>query len=419
MRSALVVALSLMAGCEVSAEAAEREFEFQSPLAIWQSSAGGARGVWLADGGGGRAFALLGAPLPDGAEGVYALERRGDDWGAAVPLLRPAGATSEAVGSVGAWPSPIVVSVATGAAGTFVAARTYAGTGWSAAIALSAQGAERAVVARVADVNPGELRAGAGRFDVVYGVATGVCPEGVELRHRRSEPRALLTEADVPAWGAARPVAVGCGVTSLSAAASGDAVTVAWIGGASGLSPGVAQDLYAVQGRGTPAVSFGAPTVVQRGANRDVSAAALGGGAFLLGWSQRALAADGAEIGLRRAAWARYDATVRAWSRVDTGWFFSRTSPVTRGDGVGEALALGSDGDFATSQLVLRRWTEARAVRTRSVVGAPLGAVRAMSLLRMRDGSVEAVWIEDAPSGSAQRVMWTRGIRRAPADGGA
>jgi hypothetical protein len=419
MRATTVTAALLaLTGCEVQREEAPREFVFQAPVTVWQSTAGGADGVWLSEAGGGRGFALLSGVLPDGAAGIYGLERRGNDWGAAVAFQRPVGATMERVGSVAAWPSPIVVSLATGAAGAFVVARTFAGTGWSAPVTLSVQGGERALIARVADLNPGEVTGSLSRFDVVYGVASTVCAEGVELRHRRSVARALLTPEDITVWGAARPVALACGLMSLSAATSRDALAVAWVGGASGLSGTGARDVYAVQGTGATEVSFGAPTVVQRGANRDVSAAALGGGAFLLGWAQRAVAADGAELGLQRGAWARYDATLRAWNRVDTGWFFTRTSPVLRGDGAGEALALGSDGDFATSPLVVRRWTEARAVRTRSAAGSPLGTVRSMSVLRTRDGSVEVIWLEDALTGPGQRVVWTRGVRVSAGDGG-
>ena len=88
-------------------------------------------------------------------------------------------------------------------------------------------------------------------------------------------------------------------------------------------------------------------------------------------------------------------------------------------DGAGEALALGSDGDFATSPLVVRRWTEARPVRTRSAAGSPLGTVRSMSVLRTRDGGVEVIWLEDALTGPGQRVVWTRGVRAGAGDGGA
>ncbi|MEZ4390460.1 MAG: hypothetical protein R3A48_05135 [Polyangiales bacterium] len=410
---ATLAALALVGGCESTPDTTEREFVFESPTMVWQSSQGGAQGVWLAEGGGGRAFAILGAALPDGSSGVYAIERRGDDWGAAVPFARPAGASSEKVESVGAWPSPIVVSVAAGAAGTFVTARTFAGAGWSAATALSTPGAERAVIARVAESSPFN-GASPTAFDVVYGVASSVCPEGVELRHRRSDGRPLLTAEDAPTWGAARPVGLACGAGSLAAAASEEAVMVAWVGGASG-----AKDLYAVRGRRAEgATAFEVATVVQRGENRDVSAAPLGDGHFLLGWSPRSRAADGTPSGLQRAAWARFDATLSAWSRVDTGWFFSSTAPVVRGDGAAEALALGSDGDFPSSPLALRRWTLERAVRSRSVVGTTLGTVRAGSFLRMRDGSVEVIWLEDAPQGAGQRVMWTRGARVVSSDAG-
>lgn len=410
---AALTALALASGCETTPDTTEREFVFQTPTTVWQSSQGGAQGVWLAEAGGGRAFAILGAALPDGSSGVYAIERRGEAWGAAVPFARPAGASAEKLEAVGAWPSPIVVSVASGAAGTFVTARTFAGTGWSAATALSTPGAERAVIARVAETSPLN-GVSPTAFDVVYGVASSVCPEGVELRHRRSDGRPLLTADDAPSWGAARPVGLACGVGSLAAAASEDAVMVAWVGGAP-----AARDVYAVRGRRAEgATSFEVATVVQRGENRDVSAAPLGEGAFLLGWSQRNRAADGTPSGLQRASWARFDATLSAWSRVDTGWFFSNTAPVVRGDGAAEALALGSDGDFPSSPLALRRWTQERAVRSRSVVGTTLGTVRAGSFLRMRDGSVEVIWLEDAPQGAAQRVMWTRGVRVVSSDSG-
>lgn len=419
-RRALLLAFGLASGCELAPDTTEREFVFQTPTSLWQSATGGAQGVWLAEGGGGgRGFAILDAVLPDGSPGVYALERRGESWGAAVPFARPAGASEESVGSVGAWPSPIIVSIATGPAGGFVAARTFAGTGWSAGIPLSAVGAERAVIARVAEVSPLDLVGATSVFDVVYGVASSVCPGGVELRHRRSEGRALLTVDEVPSWGAARPVGVACGVQSLAAAATREALTVAWIGGAPGLGATEASALFAVRGRAQPGgLNFEGSTVVQRGANRGVSAAALGGGAFLLGWAQRSGLGDAGEGGLQRAAWARFDPTLAAWSRVDTGWFFSRTAPVVRNDGANEALALGSDGDFPTSPLALRRWTEARAVRSRSVVGPTLGAVRASSFLRMRDGSVEVIWLEEASQGTAQRVMWSRGVRVVSSDAG-
>lgn len=417
---AALVAGACAQGCDEPPAEPEGELRFQAPVQVWQAPAEALRSVWLADAGGGRVFGVAGALLPDGREGAYVMERVGDTWSAPFAWPRPTGTTVERVAWVGAWPSPAVVSIASGPVGDVVAVRTFAGTEWSSPIPLTVAGAERPVIARLAEGNPRARTLGTtAPFDVVYGVASTACPEGVELRHRRSDRRALLAPGDLPTWGAARTVAFTCGVSSLSAATDGSALAVAWTGAGLGLSTAGARDLFAAYGTADgDAVRFGAATLLQRGANRDVSAASLGEGAFLLGWAQRSMAADGTETGLQRAAWARFDPLAMAWTDVDTGWFFTRTSPLVRGDGTDTALALGSDGDFPTSPLVVRRWRASRPVSSRSVAGLPQGAVSSMSFLRMDDGSVEVVWVEALPQGGGARVMWTRGVRVVSRDAG-
>lgn len=402
-------------GCGETPAPVASEFRFDAPVLVYQAPADALSGAWLVDAGGGRVFAVLSAKLPDGAEGALVIERLGSGWSAPFAWTRPLGAGAERVMGVVAWPSPAVLSLATTATGSLLVTRTFAGRGWSAPVAVTTPGAERPVIARLAE--GGARTKGVGGFDLVYGVASTGCEGAMELRHRRSAATPLLTPEDLPVWGAARTVASTCGVSSLAAATDGATLAVAWTGAALGLSASGARDVYAARGVvGTDGVGFGAPTLVMQGANRDVSAAPLGAGAYLLGWAQRASGGDGVESGLQRAAWASYDPVLSAWTRVNTWWFFSRGAPVLRGDGEGTALALGRDGDFAMSPVTLVRWTAARAVRTRSGVGNVVGEVTSMSFQRMDDGGVEAIWVEALPQGGGTRVMWTRGA--ASIDGG-
>lgn len=422
MRSGVFAALVVSAcaqGCGDAPTRAEGELRFDQRAQLWQGAADAIRAVWLAEDGAGRVFVVIGATLADGREGAFFIERRGGTWSAPTPWPRPLGTTDERVGWVGAWPSPAVVSIASGPVGAVVAVRTFSATAWSNPVPLTVAGAERPVIARLAEGNP-RARSGSGApFDLVYGVASTTCADGVELRHRRSDGRPLLGVDDVPAWGAARTVAQTCGVSSLAAATDGDAVAVAWTGAGLGLSTAGARDLFAATGRARGgAVSFGAATLLQRGANRDVSAASLGGGGLLLAWAQRGVAADGAETGLQRAAWASFDARQMAWTEQNTGWFFTRAAPLVRGDGAGSALSLGSEGDFVTSPVVVRRWPDAQPPRAPSVAGLPQGAVTSMSFLRIGDGGVEVVWIEALPQGGGARVMWSRGARVVSRDAG-
>lgn len=377
--------LVALAACD-EAPAVGRELQFSTPRLVWQQLGDGVRSVFQVEATAARSFATVTLRDGDDGDAVYLFEQLGATWGAPVRWVRAGGASSESVAWVVSTPRAAVLTRANGPAGTALFVREYGAAGWSAPVQITDWSTEAPGLARIAQgVAADGVHAS---LHVVYTVPGGSCDNGAQLRYRGERDGA---------WTSWRVVATACGVDSLSVATEpveGTPIMVAW----TSASSGDARDVMAVWSVSSAEPAFGVPFRVATGSAQSAFVHGHGSGRFFLTWWQTDAP--------RRAAAAEFDIARSSWSVSSLGWFTTFIAPVTVPLPNGGVLALGSDGDVATSRLVARRWaSSAQPVAAQDVVATPQGDVTSQWLSRRADGSAQVMWVET--SLGQQRVLWT------------